>query len=148
MSKYSLSIIVLLLISFPTCERDTKLTLTGHNPPTFKITGSGQLSMLRMHGPKVRDVPGETAFIIWEIGPKDGLFNGRDVEDLESIKYGEIPTGYVQRYPEKGAPPPLLEGESYDVFIDTASANGARAYFTIRDDKVIEKDFRSNEIHR
>jgi hypothetical protein len=146
MSKYLLSIVVL-LIAFPACERDTKLTLEGRNPPTFEMTGSGELAMLRMHGPKVRDVAGEAAFIIWEIGPKDGRFNGRRVEDLGSIKYGEIPDGYVQRYPEQGVAPPLVEGESYDVFVDTVNANGATAYFKIRNGKVIEKDFRGVEIN-
>ncbi len=148
MSKYSLTIVVLLLIAFPTCERDTNLTLQGGNPPTFKMSGSGRLAMLRMHGPKQREVQSETALIVWEIGPEQGRLNGKLVEDLGSIKYGEIPAGYVQRYPEKGAAPPLLEGASYDVFIDTINANGARTYFTIRDGKVVEKDFRGVEINR
>ena len=137
-----------LVIFFPTCERDTRLTLSDRNPPRFKMSGSGKLAMLRMHGPRVRDVQGEEAFIIWEIVPKEGRFNGTRIEDLSPITYGEVPPGYVQIYPEKGNAPALVEGESYDAFVDTVNANGATAYFTIRGGKVVEKDFRGVEISR
>lgn len=124
-----------LLGKFKTVERDH---IKGNNPPTFILSGSGRLAMLRIHGPKVRDVPGEAGFAVWEIIAKSGRFNGTLVGSLGSITYGKVPDGYVQVYPERGEAPPLLEGEQYRAFFDTVNANGARKSFTIRDGKVVD----------
>lgn len=129
----------LLIFLGTACERDTKFDIVGSNPPRFVMRGSGTLALLRMHGPKVRADEGEAAYIIWEITPRAGRLNGKRVEGLGSITYGMVPSDYVQVYPESGSPPQLIENEEYDVFIDTAGANGARKYFTIHDGKVVEK---------
>lgn len=130
------------------CERDTSITLEQANPPKFQLSGSGQLAMLRMQGQKVREYPSIEASIVWEISSDAGRLGGRRLQDLESITYGEIPIGYVQKYPEHGKAPPLVDGQNYGVFFDTVSANGAHVYFTYRKGQLIETDFRGAEISR
>jgi hypothetical protein len=104
--------------------------------------------MLRMQGQKVRESPPIDASIVWEISSGAGRFGGRRLQELGSITYGEIPTGYVQRYPAQGKAPPLVEGQHYEVFFDTVNANGAHVYFTYRNGQIIETDFRGEEISR
>lgn len=133
------STILLLIVSFTfACERATQLIIISTNPPQFRMSGSGTMGMLRMHGPKVRDVPGEAAYIVWEIVPEKGRLNGKRIEQLVSITYGEVPEGYVQTYPEQGGPPSIIEGAQYDIFIDTLGANGKTKYFTVQDNKIVE----------
>jgi hypothetical protein len=128
----------LMILFCSSCERDTRVIVDGHNPPTFALAGSGSLAMLKIHGPKVRDVPGEAAFIVWEIVPKNGRLNGTKLSTLRSITYGKVPEAYTQVYPEGGEAPPLIEGEQYHAFFDTAGANGTNKTFRIQAGKVIE----------
>ena len=104
--------------------------------------------MLRMQGQKVRESPPIEASIVWEISSGADRFGGKHLEELESITYGEIPTGYVQKYPEQGKAPPLVDGQHYGVFFDTVNGNGAHVYFTYRDGRIIETDFRGGEVSR
>src|SRR5258708_23818953 len=108
-----LATLCLLLPVIAACERDTKLTIKGGNPPTFVMSGSGSLGTLRVRGPKKqREAEGEDASIYWLIKTKEDY--GRYIEDLGPVIYGIVPKGYVQVYPEKGeAAPPLVEGDKY-----------------------------------
>ena len=122
------------------CERATKVKLKDGNPPTFVLSGSGELAVLVIYGPKQRDFSvGDRAFAVWEIQSAGGYSNARLVEDLGSIKYGVVPKGYEQVYPEKGmSPPGLVVGEKYEYWFQTSNAPHARAYFEIRDNKAVE----------
>src|SRR4030095_3723612 len=127
------------LCFFAACVRDARVKMLQELPPQFELSGSGRLAMVRVHGQKVRDGEGETAFINWEIEPKSGRLEGTPVEDLGVITYGKVPDGYRQLYPEKGETlPELIEGQKYHVFFDTTSANGAHIYFEIKQGKLIE----------
>lgn len=127
------------LLSCTLSERATKVRLEGGNPPTFALSGSGQLSDLVIHGPKQRDIAGDRAFALWEIEPMGGDEKAEAVETLGSIKYGVVPRNYFQVYPENGVPPPpLIEGERYAYWFQTINAPHARAYFEIRDGKAVE----------
>ncbi len=37
---------------------------------------------------------------------------------VRAIEYGVVPTGYKQNVPASGAPPALLEGQTYEVYCD------------------------------
>jgi hypothetical protein len=120
------------------CERATTLSFEGGNPPKFVMTGSGSLGLLRVTGPdKQRDTFGEAAFLYWVIEPitKD---SDRSVERIGPITYGQVPSGYMQVYPEKGEAPPLIEGKIYTGKISANNAPGVIKKFTIRDGKVTE----------
>jgi hypothetical protein len=134
---FLLSVFVLLILA--SCERATKVTLAGGNPPGFVLSGSGELGDLRIYGPKQREVSSDLSFVIWEIEPIDGFLNGKLIEDIGSIKYGVVPQGYKQIYPENGATAPaLVVGEKYQYWFQTINAPQARSYFEIRDNKAVE----------
>jgi hypothetical protein len=137
--KILLLLSIFLLATCATRERATKVVLTGGNPPTFDLSGSGELGDLRIYGPKQRDVGSDLSFVIWEIEPIDGYTNGKLIEDIGSIKYGVVPPGYKQIYPENEAmAPPLVAGEKYQYWFQTLNAPHARAYFEIRDNNAVE----------
>lgn len=130
---------IVFLCLITACERDTRVKMLKELPPQFELFGSGKLEMIRVHGQKVRNSEGERSFIIWEIQPKAGRFQGTWVENLGVITYGKVPDGYIQIYPEKGETlPELIEGQQYHVFFDTVGANGANIYFEIKQGKLIE----------
>ena len=135
-SRNVLSALLVVVGLFFGCERDTKLSLNGTDPPKFVLTGSGTLSSIRVGGPnRQREGEGEEAYLYWMI--KSRKDEDRSIERLSPLTYGEIPDGYDQRYPEHGHPPPLIEGERYLVQISTLDANGVIGYLTIQHGKAI-----------
>ena len=81
------------------CEIDTRLNVTGNNPPQFRMTGSGQLTSIRVVGPhKQQEVEGEDQYMYWMIRPKDED-SQRNVRRISPVTYGVVPDGYVQVYP-------------------------------------------------
>jgi hypothetical protein len=132
--KRSLLVLLGIVAFLLACEIDTKLNVTGGNPPVFRMTGNGRLSSIRVRGHNTqRNISGEDALVYWEI---DNNGAGRTVGDLGSVTYGKVPDGYVQRYPETGAAPKLDEGQHYYVRVTTANANGDEGYFIVLDGKV------------
>src|SRR5712691_11477283 len=133
--KVILSTAVLLFLA---CERDTKLTVEGGNPPRFIMTGSGRLDQLQVGGPqKQREGVAEEPYLYWVIQFKE-TGSDRQIERMGPIIYGEVPSGYVQVHPSPGAaPPPLSEDEGYSVRVITMNANGAFLKFAIHNGEVI-----------
>lgn len=122
-------------------EETTEVRIEGDNPPVFFISGSGTLANLVIYGPLQRDIGGDRAYAVWEIEPINGHFEGRLLEDLKTIKYGVIPNGYKQIYPENNAPPPpLTPGPKYEYWFQTINAPHARAYFKMHDGKAVVLD--------
>jgi hypothetical protein len=119
------------------CEVPTKLSMREGLPPTFLVTGNGILTSIRVRGPnKQRDAMGEDQYLYWVIELKD--YDGSQVVGrLGSVKYGEIPKGYVQIYPENGATPPLNENEHYSVHFVTTDAPHDDGYFMVHDGRVV-----------
>lgn len=134
--RYVLATLLLLMAGVVlACERDTKLVISGNNPPIFVLSGSGSLGTIRVRGPeKQREADGEDAFLYWVIINKED--EEQAVERLGPITYGKVPAGYKQIYPEQGEAPPLVEGERYNVRIATFNANGVDKFFIIRNGKV------------
>jgi len=131
-------VILSTVVFFLACERDTKLTVEGGNPPKFIMTGSGRLTTMQVGGPqKQREGVAEEPYLYWVIECKE-TGSARHVESLGPIVYGEVPSGYVQVHPSPGtAPPPLSEDEGYSVRAITMNANGASLKFAIHKGEVI-----------
>jgi hypothetical protein len=141
----------LLILGLAGCqfgERDTKVQMSGGELPSFVLTGSGRLSMLRIHGPAVRLGAGEDAHIQWEIQPIDGNLEGEFVERIGTIVYGTVPKGYKQIIPESGPPPRILPELDYDAFFVTTGANHATVYFSQNNGKLAWKidDFKERSL--
>jgi len=120
-------------------QKSTHIDLEGGEKPTFKLHGGGSLGRFIIYGPHQREGEGPGAFTAWEIVPTDGQLNGRYLWTLSSIKYGVVPGGYKQIYPENNLSPPLIvEGETYRYMAQIVSAPWAVADFKLVNGKVIE----------
>jgi hypothetical protein len=132
--------VVIFLAGVTSCVRSTKLVIDGGNPPKFGLSGSGSLGTLRIRGPlKQREAEGEDAFLYWSIVNKEGQDHW--VKRIGPITYGKVPEGYKQEYPESGEAPPLIEGESYNIRVATADADGVDKFFIIRKGKIEVSDY-------
>jgi len=97
----------------------------------------GSIMHFTIYGPKQRSGTGPEAFIVWQLRP---VSNSNSLNDIGEIKYGKIPNGFKQTYPENDVPPPLLkEGESYMLQIMTEGAPWGQIGFEIHDGKAVEK---------
>ena len=134
-------LILLMLTSMTACglfSQRAEVTLSG-NPPLFTLSGRGILGDFIIYGPRQRDVHSDRNFAVWEIEPIKGYLEGAYIADIGSIKYGIVPEGYKQVYPENNqTPPPLIEGVKYNYWLQLINAPHVRKSFEIRDNKAVE----------
>lgn len=127
-----LSLLILLVASG--CERDLRIKIDGKNPPTFTLSGSGNLVFASLGEVHDNRPPPLGAPELWKIQP-----NGNNkISELPSITYGVVPDGFIQVTPASGAPPPLTEGKTYDFGGPAYNANGGSIWFTIQGGKSVE----------
>ena len=120
-------------------QKSTHIDLDGGEKPTFKLHGGGSLGRFIIYGPRQREGGSSVSNTVWEIVPADGQLNGRYLWTLSSIKYGVVPGGYKQIYPENNLSPPLIvEGETYRYMAQIVSAPWAVADFKLINGKVVE----------
>jgi hypothetical protein len=130
---------VLLLLLQSCNEQPTKVGLTGGNPPTFSLSGSGQLDRLYIEEADAQEQPNPTPGILWEIVPQhrgqSGL-EGISVDRIGKVTYGTVPEEYRQSVPSDNKPPPVLvEGRYYYFHVSTVNAPHAWGYFVIKGGK-------------
>lgn len=92
-------------------------------PPSFDIRGRQELQWIWFQGPYKNRIDGgpepptysdPKRVILWEIHPPDFKFIPMD--QLPSLTYGELPSGWEQKFPVNGsAPEALKEGYVYSV---------------------------------
>lgn len=130
----------LILAMFAGCySYATKIRLSGSNRPTFKVSGSGEIINFTLYGPRQREGNDEAAWIVWKFEPISSTDWLDDLNTIGSIKYGEVPKGYRQIYPEKNEPPPsLVAGASYGLHIFTINAPWGQIAFELREGKLVE----------
>ncbi len=135
-----LSISVVASMIWPKEEiRATVVKLLGGSMPTFELSGSGTLCHFVIYGARTASNGDEETSLLWDIEPVDGYNNGRPVESVNRVEYGVVPKGYKQVFPTGGAtPPPLIKGQRYEYWCDTANAPHARCYFIIRSSRAVE----------
>jgi hypothetical protein len=150
-SFISASKTILLLIPlciFTACyEEDMTVSVTEHIPPTFKLSGSGNLAFFSVSEvanenqqriPFERDSDKNT--VLWQIWP-DGLTpEARVIRRLPAITYAVVPPGFIQKIPSEGAPSALVEGKIYEAGGPASNANGGFVWFTIQKGKVVKVD--------
>ena len=126
------------------CERDTTVSIDGNMPPAFHMTGSGEIVFFVVTeispdnqnlAPAQRDSRKDT--VLWKISPDDLSPNEKAINRLPSITYGVVPKGFVQKQPETGNPPSLVEGKVYQAGGPVDNAHGGFVWFTIRDGKSV-----------
>lgn len=142
LSRILLVLICVCAITNCTYEENTRVQIDGNVPPTFKLDGSGhQISLVVIEiSPENHVVPAyrdpSKNIDLWEIVPVEGTPDR--AWDWPPITYGRIPSGFRQKTPEIGVPPPLSVGRTYAAGGAAYGANGGEVWFTIRDGKSIE----------
>jgi hypothetical protein len=127
-----------IILFFASCERRTEVTITGGNPPTFLINGSGELGEVIITKPVSEQTKNflDKENVLWQITAVH--MPGEPVEVVRSVTYGIVPKSYKQSIPENGSPPPLLETEKrYGFLFVTADAPLGAGYFEIRNGKAL-----------
>ena len=115
----------------------TRIKVTGGSMPTIGLSGGGTITDFTIYGPQQRSGTGREAFIVWQLRP---VSSSDSLNEIGEIKYGKIPNGFKQTYPEDDVPPPQLkEGESYMLQILTDGAPMGQVMFEIHDGKAVEK---------
>ncbi len=128
-------------------EEDMKVSIDQQIPPTFSLTGSGNLVFFGVwevasenHNrvPAQRD--GDMDTLLWRIHPDGLTADEKVIRRLPRITYGSAPAGFVQKFPEVGHAPELVEGKIYSAGGPATNANGGFVWFTIKEGKIIKVD--------
>jgi len=108
------------------------------------VSGRSTLQYFQVSGPDVDREPspagdGEHLMLIknyWKLVP-DGKSAECTLDEIGAIRYGEVPKGFVQVYPDTGSPPPLIDRGKYNVTISPKSGRGVNMFFFLKDGKLI-----------
>ena len=107
--------LLMVMLSLSSCdEADVRISIPDEAVPRFAFKGNGYLDFFAVtelapeNNGSVTGTPKDR--MIWQIFPET-TENG--TLPLSPIDYGKVPAGFVQRVPESGAPPPLVEGKLY-----------------------------------
>jgi hypothetical protein len=117
-----------LLLNVSGCEVSTSAKVRGG--PTFSLNGSGRLVVFRVYGPRPgRKIatPVDAQSLMWSIEPTIDSPSGVLVAGME-IAYGEVPRGYVQKFPSSAAALPLAVGRVYIFDAETTGASGVNGF--------------------
>lgn len=123
---------IFLLLFVSACERRTVVTVTGGDPPTFILSGSGNLGEVIISKPADEQSknPLDEQNVLWRITAVN--MPGERVEVVRSVTYGVVPRGYRQSIPQGSSPPPLQSEKRYGYLFVTADAPQGAGYFEIR----------------
>ena len=129
-----------LAVASLSCERDTRITIVDAKvPPTFRLSGNGRLGTIIVAGPyaTVEDLDSFTVKVgkLWEIQRGYGTL---PIGDVPSITYGVLPSGFTQRVPTSGMPPPLEEGKFYGISAPSVNAGFRVLCFTVDKATVVQ----------
>jgi hypothetical protein len=137
---YGLIVSLLFVSTLGACfERDLKVSVDGKIPPTFNLSGSGNLNFF-----VVMEVPpqnqtqkvqrsSDNNIVLWKIAPRN-IENS--IRKLSPITYGRLPVGFAQLVPSNGEPTALIEGKIYEVGGTAYNSNGGFIWITVRDGKI------------
>jgi hypothetical protein len=131
-------------------ERPTVVTIDDGATPVFHLSGSGKLSSFSVYlvppHPEAMDKPFSEQIPIWQITALPDFLHGRTVEEIRSLTYGSIPSGYRQSFPGDGTPPPPIspdDGNPTFFICDTTDAPPTSGSFRILDGKAIPATVRT-----
>jgi len=132
-----LLLLILTVVFLSACERKTIVKVTGGSPPTFVISGSGELGEGIITKPieeQSKDILDEKN-ILWKTAAI--RMPGRAVEVVGSVTYGVTPQGYKQSVPEQGSPPTLQANKRYGYFFVTGDAPHGTGHFEIHNGQAV-----------
>lgn len=117
----------LLFVFLATCFGcSAKIKVSEEPPPVFHFSGYNTCTLF-----EITDDSGT----VWKIYPKTKV----SLDEINPIKYGELPSSWLQEIPKNSTPPPtLVEGKRYLAVAVILDADVVRAKFTIKEGKVVE----------
>lgn len=123
-------------------ERPTKIIVEGGPVPTFRLSGSGNLSSFSVYlvppSPEKMDKPFSQQVPLWQISAQPDSLHGRGVEEIQRLTFGLAPAGYKGNFPENNGSAPSIEPEKiYFYSCDTTDAPPTAGFFMIHDGKAI-----------
>jgi hypothetical protein len=136
---------IVLLSLLPSCEYNPKVVIEYGVPPRFQVSGPGTLKYFVISGPDLkRDAAnrqGDGDYLqlrndYWKLIPSETA-RYQSLDEIGSIVYGQVPAGLIQVLPEHGPPPPLVEGDLYNVHLEPNDSYSFNTFFSIRDGKVL-----------
>jgi hypothetical protein len=134
----------IMLVALLACH-PLRASLKQTQPPSFQFDSgiSECCNFLTFY--RVEEVAPENQNVDWlQSKPKDNTVlwlissegdNSGRVPRL--ITYGKVPTGFVQKIPLSGEPPPLVEGRVYDAYGPPVLVPETYIRFTIREGKPV-----------
>lgn len=145
--------VLAVLITLSACaERPTTVSLQGGNPPTFVLSGSGNLVRLYISEAVTPNSDQHRALKpLWVIMPSDlgssGL-EGIPLESVGKVTYGSLPSGCRQVIPSDGQPPAELSpGKQYYFHVATVDAAHASGYFSIKDGRAVAVEIQGHCVY-
>jgi hypothetical protein len=141
--------IILTLATFclVSCQRGIEISVGEEYPPRFLIRRHvsevnefpllivEEVSAQNTERPVAKRQNGSDR-VLWKIVKEDNAVIHADT--IGTIVYGEVPSGFVQRTPEQGLPPPLSEGKIYEASGSLIMMPEAIVRFTIRNNKTVK----------
>jgi hypothetical protein len=97
------------LLLLAACSRPVSVSLEGNNPPTFVFSGDGSLRSFVIYEEKPTGDGGECLCLVWFII----AYPGEPLEKIGKVRYGVVPQGFKQTYPESGPPAPIVPERTY-----------------------------------
>jgi len=137
--------ISMLIVFICSCNRQPVATIDGKQPPAFEFRHYGKLSSVtvyeiiprdkdsynkgKLHYPLVSDT-----LTLWKLEPDPNVGTG---DGVQMIYYGQVPPGFIQKYPNEGPPPALEEGKFYGVTGITDEPNELSIAFAVSNGRTI-----------
>jgi hypothetical protein len=142
-STFRVALLIIIFSAIAACEISMTLAIDGKYPPTFKLSGSGDLDIFLVAevAPENQKLvssqrDSDKDIILWEIWPNQNV--DTKIDNLPAITYGVVPPGFTQKIPESGLPPALVEGKVYAAGGPARNANGGSIWFKLHNGKVVE----------
>ena len=131
--RFSVGVLLCIATFCSGCDQRPQLVIEGGNRPLFKVTGPGRIMLITVSGPDFNNPnsrePGSRYMKpFWQIQALTEIDIAL-IEQSGGIRYGQVPDGFRQVFPQNGvAPESLMENElfTFDLRLGNGEALGAR----------------------
>jgi len=145
LNKFTLTLSFICIAA--SCNSNVTISMNSNIPPAFTFKrGYGHINYLDFFIVKEIALENQNLpymsqntdknTILWQVWPK-GTPEGR-IDKLPIIIYGEVPVGFIQKVPEYGTPPALVEGKVYEAGGPPVIMSKGFLRFIIRDGKAVQ----------
>jgi hypothetical protein len=138
LKSLTLAVLLTATLTSSACFDPLRIEISEENLPTFTLRGGGGGAL---GGVSVREYPvAHSPLYLWATG-SGGRYLSLSYFHPTTIKYGDRIADWGQDKPADGSkPPPLLEGQTYQVIFSMVDRESRAAVFTVRNGKVVQQD--------